>query len=183
MSNIVQIPVVEIITDSINTSVTLEDAKNFLRIDSANDDELLTRLIKSATKKCESYIGKSLITKTYKISFENCILSKVKLPYGPIQSISSVVSKDSLGNIEVIAPENYSLNTATNTITFNSAIVNYIIEIIYTSGYGDLETDIPEDIKQGLLFHIARLYDDRSGYSKIPNASISLYSSYKNVRI
>lgn len=183
MSNIVQIPVVEITTDSINIPIKIEDVKNFLRIDSINDDELLTRLIKSATKKCESYIGKSLITKTYKISFENCVLSKVKLPYGPVQSISSVTSKDSLGNIEIIAPENYSLNTTTNTATFNYAVVNHIIEITYASGYGDLEMDIPEDIKQGLLFHIARLYDDRGGYSKIPNASTSLYSQYKNVRI
>lgn len=183
MSNIVNIPTLVIVTESVNMPISLIETKNFLRIDTSTDDDLLTRLIKSATKKCETYIGKSLITKTYKITFENCVLTKTKLPYGPLQNISLVTTKDAEGNITTVSTDEYVISKANNAIEFKSSLVNNIIEITYISGYGDNDTDIPEDIKQGLLFHIARLYDDRSGYSKVPNASVSLYNQYKNVRI
>ena len=183
MITVKSIPIVKIYEDSLVNPLTLEEVKNFLRVDGDTDNDLITKLIKTATKKCETYIGKSLITKKYKLIFEDHSSESFRLPYGPVQSIESITIFDFNNNSSVIDSSQYIIEQDLNKLTANILISGHKVEILYTSGYGATASDVPDDLKQGILFHIARLYDDRGGYSMLPNASIILYNQYKNIRL
>ncbi len=57
-------------TAPLKTPVTLEEVKEFLRIDESADDDQLTGLIAVATKTVETYIDKKLITQVWSIFFD-----------------------------------------------------------------------------------------------------------------
>jgi hypothetical protein len=68
---------------------TLEEAKLFAAIDLEDYDDLVTELIKQARKDCESYVGRSFITRT--ITAEICSpYGSYMLPYGKVNTITSV---------------------------------------------------------------------------------------------
>jgi uncharacterized phiE125 gp8 family phage protein len=162
--------------------LSLSETKTFLRVDTSDDDDTITRIIKTATGQCELYIGKSLITKKYKLSLYGKAENFILLPYGPVQSIDSVKKVDEEANEEVVSSDNYHLDAESNKIILGGNLYGYKIEVIYISGYG-VASDVPDDIKQGLLMHIAKMYDDRNGYSSIPQASIYIYNRYRSVKI
>ncbi|MDR3289772.1 MAG: head-tail connector protein [Rickettsiales bacterium] len=143
--------------------ISLATIKNYVRVDFANDDELLTKLLKTAIKNCESYIGKTIIEKTYILSVyeDRC---KVKLPYPPVKNINEVNMEyiyDDVANI-------LSVNTGFNRLDVN-----------YTAGMNTID----DELVQGILMHVARMYEDKSGYSTMPQNSIFIYQKYKQIRL
>lgn len=170
--------IINILTEQDANIIDLAEIKNFLRIDFDDDDNLLRELLKTAVKQCELYISKSLSEKNYKLSVYECATNTLNLPYPPVISVNSITIIDKYNNN--IEYTNYLLDTISNKIIFRNLPNNfYRIDIIYTSGY----TKIPDDIKQGILFHISKMYEDKVGYSPIPKASLGIYKNYKTMRI
>src|SRR5579884_3684274 len=54
--------------------VALADAKNYLRVDITNDDTLVTGLITAARAHAEEFMRRSLITQTWKLAYDGCLL-------------------------------------------------------------------------------------------------------------
>ena len=170
--------IINVLTEQDANIIDLAEIKNFLRIDFDDDDNLLRELLKTAVKQCELYISKSLSEKNYKLSVYECATNTLNLPYPPVISVNSITIIDKYNNN--IEYTNYLLDTISNKIIFRNLPNNfYRIDIIYTSGY----TKIPDDIKQGILFHISKMYEDKVGYSPIPKASLGIYKNYKTMRI
>ena len=66
----------------------LEDFKDFARIDTDTDDNLLTLFLKSATRQCEQYLQKSLGIRTITL-FALKLPKNYKLPFGPVSTITT----------------------------------------------------------------------------------------------
>lgn len=74
------------------TFFTLANVKEWLRVDFTTDDDLITNLINQSVNLVEEYLNRAIIPQTI-----NCIATKrvlLELPYGPIQSITSVKDED-----------------------------------------------------------------------------------------
>lgn len=176
-------PIINLVADASIDPLTLTEVKNFLRVDIITDDDLITRIIKTAIKQCELYTGKTLITKTYKYSFYNSIIQAVKLLYAPIQSISSVKVVNEENSETTINSSVYFIDTIGGILNFKTVPANfYRLDITYIAGYGSNATDVPEELKQAMLIHIARMYDDKNGYSILPKTSLDIYKKHKIVR-
>lgn len=170
--------IISILTEENSNIIELSEIKNFLRIDFNDDDNLLKELLKSATKQCELYISQSLSKKTYKFSIYSITNNILKLPYPPIISITSVNIVDKNNNS--IEYTNFTLDPISSSLIFKNLPSNfYRVDMTYKSGY----SEIPNDIKQGLLFHISKMYEDKVDYSPIPKASLSIYRNYKTIKI
>lgn len=79
------------LSDPTGLAVSLEDMKAALRIDSSDDDTLLTSLIKQETRRYEDYTGRLMLP----ISAEyqtDCWGwgGRLVIPYGPVRSVTSV---------------------------------------------------------------------------------------------
>ena len=53
-----------VVTPAASEPITLEEAKNFLRVDGSDDDALIGALISAAREMCEQYTRRILVTTT-----------------------------------------------------------------------------------------------------------------------
>lgn len=163
-----------------NSIISLEEIKNYLRIDFNNDDILLQNALNTATRQCELSISKSLNIKTYILSYFSNISQLVKLKFDPIISITKVIVIDNYNQHTQLNENEYNFDNINSTIKFKKQLINfYRVDIYYRAGF----EKIPEDLKQGILYHIAKIYEDKSGYNPIPKSSNAIYKTYKQIKL
>ncbi len=75
------------ITDG-SEPVTLQQAKDFIRVTSEDDDAIITDLITVARQKIERFTGLTLTDAD--ITLTATLHGKFKLPYGPLDEIDTV---------------------------------------------------------------------------------------------
>lgn len=132
--------------------VTLQEAKDWCRIDVSDDDALITSLIKAARIICEQYSGLSFVTKTVTAILVNG-LGNIDLPYGPVTGDVTYTETDGTAIDYDISDERCERFKA-----------------VYSAGYETL----PQNLKTALLNQIAFMYDHR-GNEDVSN-TISLPS-------
>lgn len=144
--------------------VTLQEAKDYLRVDGNTEDALIQALIKASRKHCESYCGKSLVRKTVTVqSFSYPY--QFQVPHGPLESVDDVikvVTIDSKGNES-------ELQWLANTGLFPKIVISggdkgekFLLQ--YEAGF----TVLPEDIKLAILMMTNTMYERREDFSDMP---------------
>ncbi|MDR1494928.1 MAG: hypothetical protein LBI29_02730 [Rickettsiales bacterium] len=173
-------PIVKILEESDNLPINMENIRLFLKVDYEDEDELILRSFKTAIKQCELMIGQSLLEKEYKYSFYNGIKNKIHLMYGPVTTVESAQMISSKNEEISIDEEDYFLDSVNDNLIFKKVPYSfYRLDIVY---WAKLEV-IGDDLKQGILFHTAKIFEDKLGYSPIPRASYSIYKKYKTTRL
>src|SRR5690606_26118703 len=104
------------------------------------------------------------------------------LPKGPVQMVDAVTVINRHGDASLVEPGLYHLAPGADELHFESTGMGHAVEIAYTAGYGDAE-DVPASIRQGMLVHLAVVYEDRLGASELPSASVTLYKPHRAVRL
>lgn len=174
-------------------AVSLDEVKAQLKITGTDEDVFLTSLIKTASLFFESFTKQTLITKTYKTY--RTIWDIFQLRRCPLQSIVSIKYYDTDAVLQTLDSSDYYIvkDNFFGKICFDEdfelpSLRNrpQQIEIEFKSGFGDDDTSIPADIQQGLLEHIAYMYENRgdcinSNCSNIaiPNSTKLAYIKYK----
>jgi uncharacterized phiE125 gp8 family phage protein len=176
---------VKVITPDNSTLLGVGEVKNFLRVDSTLDDTLIENYIKTATEIVESYLGRSLLNKTYKMvldKFPFCesnpvYLSElgqkynngsIYLPILPVSSITSVVYKDMADASNTVSSTYYYLDDTNYRVCLKQDKYwsDFItreessVEITFVAGYGEA-SDVPSTIKIALMNYIGQMYDSR----------------------
>jgi uncharacterized phiE125 gp8 family phage protein len=161
--------------------LSLTDAKLFLRIDHDNEDSLIEKLIVAAREAAENYLRRSLIDQSWQLEIKG-VPCAVELPRGPVQSITSVVARADNGVETTLDSSCYSLNMLRGTVTLRNLPSVSALVITYTAGFG-AAGDVPHAIRQGMLMHIASLYDAREAAQGLSSELISLYAPYREIRL
>jgi uncharacterized phiE125 gp8 family phage protein len=157
-----------LITPPQNEVVTLAQAKNHLRVDIEDDDDLISSLIVVARQRAEEYTRRAFITQTWEWT--------LLFPYPTITLRSEVQQIDQI----TIDGEELSSTTQYKLIGDDLLIepTGKSVTIRYTSGYGDNADDVPEQIKQAILQIVGHLYENRESQG-IPPLAEDLLSLYK----
>lgn len=143
--------------------VSLEEAKNHLRLDHSYDDDYLLRLIQTATDYVENYLGKSLLSKIWMLvgtpEIRSDGLSYLKLPNAPILEIISVkrIQKENKQTIKRYCLEQKKTQPEICIYGDGSSI-----EVIYRAGHGDKPKCVPAGISQAVLILMAEMYERRT---------------------
>jgi uncharacterized phiE125 gp8 family phage protein len=164
--------------------VTLAEAKLYLRVDQTTEDALISDLIVAARMMAEGWLKKSLISQSWKLSYDDGIPDYVPLPMGPVSAIASVVLVNRDASTSTVSAGSYYLNAAQDALMMDNALIAHRIEINYSTGYGAASA-VPKPIKQGMLCHIAALYDSRgeAGEVALPEQATALYLPFREVRL
>lgn len=176
--------------------VTLEEAKIYMRIDNDNEDALIGDLIVAARMTAEEWLKRSLITQSWKLSYDdNCglfartrnepwVYDMVRLSMGPVTEITDVSVFDREDNSTSLDSASYYLNASKDELVLTSSVSGIRVEISFDAGYGDAG-DVPRAIKQGMLAHIASMYDNRGsdGDMALPDQTLGLYFPFREVRL
>ena len=163
-----------IVTPPASEPVSIAEVKEWLKIESdvTEDNGLINGLILAATEMAESYLNRSLITRTYDLTmdcFPPDYYGVVYMPKNPVQSITSVKYIDNNGTLQTWDAGNYTLDnsgeqarlTAAYNISYPNTrdVINAVI-IRYVAGYGDADS-VPENFKTAIKVMVAEMYNNR----------------------
>tara|TARA_R100001440_G_scaffold75315_1_gene102244 strand:+ start:1377 stop:2039 length:663 start_codon:yes stop_codon:yes gene_type:complete len=183
-----------VVTSPDTLPITLAEAKTFLRIDTSDDDTLITTLIESAKDYAEEYLGRSLINTTFKLSLDGFSEDQVpiqegfytapymtfhkryiSLPKPPLVSVTHLKTFNEDNTESTFASTKYHVDNARNpgrvvlkegeTWPTDLRVANGI-EVTYVAGYGTAASDIPSAIKVGMREHVTYLYEHRGDYEQ-----------------
>lgn len=173
------IETVELTEETSTLAVTVDAAKSWARIDGTFDDSIVEDLIKDAQKAFRRFTRSVLYETTVNVtySFDSSGNVEFRLPYGPVDSITSV----QVDGTDIDYTQTGDWIDISNHDAEDVAI-KYVAK-----RYAPAD-DIAGDIKIGLLKYIATNYDDRENtamdeISEVPDGSKVKWSSYRRMQI
>ena len=175
--------------------ITVTEAKLDLKIDTSDDDDLLTIFIQAARESVENRTGRSLITQTRVIKMDYFPMDDtILLPNGPIISVTHVKYYDEDDTLQTLSSNDYWVDSDSDigrivvetswpsTYTKPNAVV-----VTYSAGYGPLKTDVPAPLRKAILLILGHLYENRqavvvsgspTGVIEIPMGAEYLMNQY-----
>lgn len=148
--------------------VTSTEAKLWCRVDVSDDDTIFTDIITAARVYVENVTRRQLITATWALYLDQ-FYKPLKLPYPPLQSISSIAYVDTAGATQTLASSQYQVDAKTQPGRLTEAYgVSWpstrpdtynAVTITYVAGYGTAASTVPLPIKQAMRILIASMYE------------------------
>lgn len=168
-----------------------------------DDDPLILSLVSAARQYVEEVSGRSLITQTWRLALAGfpgatgvlgvpvygvdplslpgtpvagsvAFRYALRLPRGPVQSITSVEYRDTAGVLQALASTSYVLSAdnweATLTPTPGTIWPVTLVHpegavVTYQAGYGATASAVPEAIRQAILLLVGTWYESREAVS------------------
>ncbi|WP_343702697.1 phage head-tail connector protein [Chitinophaga sp.] len=149
---------VKVVTDVTDEPVTLQEAKDFLKISYSDEDALIEGLIMASRQLLEKLLNISIATKTLKATFTHDGCYPYQIPYGPVGNITEAKFQ--------YDAEDGSITTTDYTLIgedfkeFKGRAGYWVVT--YDAGY----TETPEALKQGILKQVAWMYENRGDEGK-----------------
>lgn len=153
--------------------VTTAQAKAHMRVDISDDDAYIDTLVKVACRSLEKFQGRQFITATWQLTlddFPDDASEAIKLPYPPLQSITSIGYTDSNGSTQTFASTDYDVDTNAEPGRVRPAYGEVwpgtrdqmeAVTIVFKAGYGDAASNMPDDTIHTIKFWTALLYEAR----------------------
>jgi len=173
---------VERVTAPAVEPLAAEEVKLFLRIEHDEDDDIIDMLIVTVREAAEAWTGRSLITQSQRMRLVGHDCGIVTLLRGPVQSIQTVEAvNDGVG--VTVDPGLYRLHAARGILQMLQVPYAQELVITYVAGFGDAAGDVPSLIRQGMLQHVAQLYENREAAGNTPELARALYQPYREMRL
>ncbi|NSX92656.1 head-tail connector protein [Agrobacterium tumefaciens] len=192
------------VTAPADLPVTLDEMKIALRIAERDaddsilpheDDGLIQDEIQSAVDHYEGWtgiLGIVLSEQTWRQSFDG-FSGCLKLPLGPVSSISAARYRNAAGQISTIAPNEYALDVSASgeaSIRFRNAYQRPsdlyergALQVDYLAGWPvvDGKSTVPADIKTAIKIRVQLAYDEsaRAGAENLTRVEDALIGKYR----
>lgn len=159
-----------------NEILSVQEVKDYVRIDTSADDALLLGMISQARIWCENYISRDIVSKNRTYYIDITPSGLFDLPFGPITSVDEIT----IDGTATTAYEILGLDNETIELDQGSA---ERVKITYiTAGLND------SLLKQAMLQLISTYYDNRAEFvegsvSEVPTNVRVILSSYKTMFI
>ncbi len=173
----------KLITAPASEPLSVAEAKLFLRIEHTADDALVTRAIAASREAAEQYLRSALLPQIWEYTVANPYRCEVRLPFGPAQSITSIVATDSAGEENTLDSDTYKLSVDGSMVLFVNTPSSEKIAIRYSASVASDAATLPALIKQGMLHHIAAMLEQREGIVPLPMQSIACYMPYRKMSL
>ena len=164
--------------------VALAVAKAHLRIETADEDELVGELIAAATSHLESETGLALMTQKWRLCLDAWPRhGPILLARSPVRTVDAVTVYDTGGNPAALDLSGAILDANARPARLHLAGVPRPgralngIEIDFTAGFGDTGGEVPDALRQAILQHVAHMYEFR-GAVAVPQQPAGLPAGY-----
>lgn len=171
------------VTEPVFEPVSLEEAKNYLKVDYATDDNLIEILIHVARKQIENELGGLLIVKRAVTQKQTGGLERIDLLRQPVNSITSVTYYEDFASTgSVIASTDYRFNDGQlyhKDGFFSRGREGDGYVIVYNAGIandtGQSAENSPHTLRQAIMRIVAYLYENREEYvTQISEGNLSV---------
>jgi uncharacterized phiE125 gp8 family phage protein len=149
---------------SVALPVSLEEAKDFLRVNHNDDDAYITQLIKAMTWRIEDKAEIALSTQNLTAEWA-VVQGYITLPRPPFVSISGITVFNDNNTPSLLSPSGYYVEGLTAITVRFKENVGKRLRITYTAGYGN-SSAIPDDLKQYILQLVFQEYNQRGSVTE-----------------
>lgn len=151
--------------------VTSTEVKAHLRVNNADSDTYIADLTTSAIAQAEEITGRALITQTWAVIFDSWSeMIACGLPFGELQSVSSIKYNDEDGDEQTVSTDDYlvyGIGTDEGKIIIHSdSDFDYPdlyekdpITVTFVCGYGNAD-DVPDMIKTAIKLLVESVFHD-----------------------
>lgn len=190
---------VTLLTPPAAEPVTLAEAKALLRVETADEDALISTLIATARVSVEAATGRALMTQTLDYTLDGWPHGRaLALPRPPLQAVESVTLRDAAGVETAWPAQNYAVETPGDRpwLVLAPGVVWPALEraagavrIRLRCGYGDQAEDVPPPLRHAVLLLAAHWFENRvpvvvgAPAARFPVGVESLLSAYRLVRL
>lgn len=170
--------------------ISTTEAKQQARIPSDDEIGLIQSYIDAATQAAEDYLGRGLLTQTWKLNLDR-FADILWLPMAaPLQSVTSVKYYDTTGTQQTLATSVYDVDTVSRPgrillkagqswpAVQGNRLANHV-EVIYVVGWTTADT-VPERIKQGIRCYVSYLFEDRDGLDDATRAKAAAEACWED---
>lgn len=163
--------------------VSLAEAKAHLRVDTTDDDTLITALVWAATEAAEQHTGRALTPQAWQLTLDE-FPDALELTRLPAVSVTSITYADTDGVDQTLAGSAYSLDTA-DDFGFAYIVPAYdttwpdtrdqinAVTVVYQAGYADAAS-VPESIKAWIKLQVGAMFENREAEVVGSGSAISL---------
>ncbi len=166
-----------LVTSSTIEPLTLQEAKDHLRVDFTKEDGLISRLIAGAREAFERETGRQLLTATWKgflDGFPQWDHEPIEIARPPLVSVAAVNYVDTSGVDQTWAASEYDVEAFAGPFAQRGMLspkadddypqtrrIPNAVTVDFDAGYGTEEIDVPFEIKDALLSWIGHHYNNR----------------------
>ena len=178
-----------LITPPAEEPITLEEAKQHLRVEDSSQDLLIGLYIMAARQHIDGkdgWLGRAIVSQTWELSLDTFPADEIQIPLVPLVSITSVVYDDEDGIEQTIDGADYTLDPAGWVVTAGDyswptpiTAIN-AVRVRFVAGYGDA-ADVPATIKAAILLMVGDLYAQRESFATGPASAVPMSTTVENL--
>lgn len=175
--------------------LTLAQAKDFLRVEHGDDDDVIAALIAAARIHVEAQTRRALITQSWCITLD-AWPADGRLPVGPkpLQALTAARVYNSDGDTHAIDLQSFVVDIAGSALAFapwslpQPGRLSGGIELDVRVGYGDAAEDVPEPLRHAVRLLMAHWYENRGltsqgGATLLPTTVTALIAPYRTLSL
>ena len=169
-------PIASLVTGPAVEPLTLSECKQFLRVDHASDDTLISAMQVSAREWVETYTRRALCTQTVDLKYAGWPVQygPLVVPYAPLQSVTSITYIDQDEATQTLAASQYVVRAQAGpragrgtieiadgvTLPTLSTQPDRPVTVRAVVGYGSAP-QVPDGIKSAIYLLLGDLYEQR----------------------
>ena len=163
----------ETVTEPSTFPITLDETKNYLKIQHSVEDDLLDGLIASSTNVLENYLNRWFISRDAVGNFDTVQFSRyetfpfIEVKKSPLNTVSLVQVRTGETFVDLTVDDDYMVkqNYGFDRVIFYSDLdtdyeYTYPIRIEFNAGFGTA-AQVPDAIKTAIKMYINFLYSNR----------------------
>jgi len=172
--------------------LTLDRAKSHLRVSWNDDDAYIADLLDGAIVAAQRECGLQFIDATYRLILDGFPSDdEIRLPIGPVDSVSSITYTDTNGAQQTVDSADYYVGAHTGRIWSAAgwpvADVNRpeCVVVEFVVGFGNVASSVPKDAVSAILLILADRFQNRGDEGgpndrPIPPAALRLLNNLRN---
>lgn len=146
--------------------VTLQEAKDHLRVDHSDEDALIDQIVLAARELTEKHTARAFLTQTWDWKLDGFV-AELRVPKPPLQSVTHIKYIDGAGVEQTLDSSVYQVAaTGTPGLVVEAHGKSWpsarrqrdAVTLRFVAGYGGGIGDVPAPVKQAMLLVIGHLY-------------------------
>lgn len=173
--------------------LSVDDMRQWLQLDTRDDDDLLAAMIKAARSSIEQAIRRALMLQKWRVRAQEWPRQGgLQVPLSPLLSLDAVRVFDAAGTPSLVDLSHFDVADSLITLRLDEIsrdLFTFGVELDVSVGYGAQAADVPEPLRQAMRMLIAHWLAFRSqalhegSVTHFPPAIAGAIMPYRQLRL